>query len=61
MACYGNLRVMRIERNEQSVYQAISFRVNMVHDEWDAVSDGGGGDADDSGPVFPPHIKSLIR
>ena len=49
MACYGDLRVMRIECNEQSVRQAIPFRVKTVRDDWGAVgSDGGGGDADDS-------------
>jgi len=31
MACYGDLQVMQIERNEQSFHQAIPFRVKTVH------------------------------
>jgi len=49
MVCYGDLRVMQNERNEQSVRQAIPLRVKTVHDAWGAVGgDGSGGDADDS-------------
>jgi len=32
MVCYGDLRVMRIECNEQSVHQTIPFQVKTVRD-----------------------------
>jgi len=49
MVCYGDLQVMQIERNEQSVRQAIPFRMKTLCDNWGTVgSNDSGGDADDS-------------
>jgi len=52
LLAYGDMWVMQIECNEQSVRQAIPFRVKTMRDDWGAVGGGGngdgGGDPDDS-------------